>query len=119
MMLVKYGNTIDSTTILTPTPDCDPGAVDRLEAFWLGSGSFTHRRFSLVPSFKTQIEVRGHSAWLYFECHDVGDYDLDTRFIAGYTFLAGTVRRNGSHWVFWDMTAGSSYPLSVDDYYFP
>ena len=92
---------------------------DRLEAFWLGSGSFTHRRFSLVPSFKTQIEVRGHSAWLYFECHDVGDYDLDTRFIAGYTFLAGTVRRNGSHWVFWDMTAGSSYPLSVDDYYFP
>jgi hypothetical protein len=27
----------------------------QLTAFWLGSGSFTHRRFSLVPSFKIQI----------------------------------------------------------------
>src|SRR5215472_15273711 len=26
---------------------------DELRAFWLSSGSFTHRRFSLVPSFKT------------------------------------------------------------------
>jgi hypothetical protein len=55
--------------------------------------SFTHLRFSLVPSFKIQIEVHGHRAWLYFECHEVGNFDLDNRFIAADTFLAGTVRR--------------------------
>lgn len=91
---------------------------DRLRAFWLQSGSFTHRRFSLVPSFKTQIEVDGDQAWLYFECHDIGDYDLPTRFIASDTFLAGTVRNVAGKWVFSDMTAGKSSPLSVDHYYF-
>jgi len=39
--------------------------ADRLRAFWLQSGSFTHRRFSLVPSFKIQIEVQGDTARLY------------------------------------------------------
>jgi hypothetical protein len=108
--------------------------ADALAAFWLNSGSFTHRRFSLVPSFKTQIDVHGDQAWLYFECHDVGDFDLGTRFIASDTFLAGVVRKvwaarrgrqdgeergNGGRWVFWNMTAGRAFPLSVDDYFFP
>ena len=66
--------------------------LDRLMSFWQSSGSFTHRRFSLVPSFKIQIHVYGHQAWLYYECHDVGDYDLATRSIAADTFLAGTLR---------------------------
>jgi hypothetical protein len=92
---------------------------DRLTSFWLNSGSFTHRRFSLVPSFKTQIEVHGRRAWLYFECHDVGNFDLATRMIAGDTFLAGTVQRMRDRWVFWEMTAGRAFPLSVDQYYFP
>jgi hypothetical protein len=38
------------------------------------SGSFVNRRFSLVPSFKTRIQVHGHHASLYFECHDVRDF---------------------------------------------
>jgi len=92
---------------------------DRLKLFWENSGSFTHRRFSLVPSFKTQIDVQGHQAWLYFECHDVGDFDLATRSIASDTFLAGTVRRVDGNWVFWNMTAGRAAPLAVDHYYFP
>lgn len=92
---------------------------DELRAFWLQSGSFTHRRFSLVPSFKTQIDVHGNDAWLYFECHDVGDYDLATRFIANDSFLAGTVSNVAGNWVFANMTAGKSSPLSVDHYYFP
>jgi hypothetical protein len=90
-----------------------------LRSFWQGSGSFTHRRFSLVPSFKTQIDVSGDQAWLYFECHDIGDFDLTTRFIAADLFLAGTVRNVGGTWLFWSMTAGKSSPLSVDHYYFP
>jgi SnoaL-like domain len=92
----------------------------RLRTFWQNSGSFKNRRLSLVPSFKTQIDLRSDDeAWLYFECHDVGDYDQPTRTIAGDTFLAGTVKRLEGNWVFWDMTAGSSSPLSMDHYYFP
>jgi hypothetical protein len=92
---------------------------ESLKAFWLNSGSFKNRRLSLVPSFKTQIAVRSDDeAWLYFECHDVGDYDQPARAIAGDTFLAGTVRNLQGKWVFWDMTAGSSSPLSADHYYF-
>ena len=90
-----------------------------LRAFWQTSGSFTHRRFSLVPSFKTQIDVHGEEAWLYFECHDVGDYDLPDRAIASETFLGGTVRYLGGKWVFSNMTAGKAFPLSVNHYYFP
>lgn len=91
----------------------------RLRAFWLGSGSFTHRRFSLVPSFKTEIRVRGDEAYLYFECHDIGDYDQPTRFIAHDSFLAGTLRQRAGRWIFWRMTAGLSSPLSADHYYYP
>jgi len=93
--------------------------ADRLEAFWLSSGSFTRRRFSLVPSFKIQIDLHGSRGFLYFECHDVGDYDLTTRLIAGDTFLGGTIRKMRDRWVFWEMTAGRAFPLSVDQYYFP
>jgi hypothetical protein len=93
--------------------------LDRLMSFWQSSGSFSHRRFSLVPSFKIQIQVDGHEAWLYFECHDVGNYDLATRSIAADTFLAGTLRKVKDKWLFFDMTAGRAFPLSVDHYYFP
>ncbi|TMK36978.1 MAG: hypothetical protein E6G58_03135 [Actinobacteria bacterium] len=47
---------------------------DQIRSFWQGSGSFTHHRFSLVPSYKATIEVLGDRAFLYFECHDVGDF---------------------------------------------
>jgi hypothetical protein len=109
----------DGTLHNQADPNSPYVGVDRLKAFWLTSGSFTHRRFSLVPSFKTQIAVHGNHAWLYFECHDIGGFDLATRYIASDTFLAGTVRHVAGRWVFWDMTAGKSAPLSVDHYYFP
>jgi ketosteroid isomerase-like protein len=98
---------------------------DQLRAFWQGSGSFTHHRFSLVPSYKTTIEVHGDQAFLYFECHDVGDFatggfdDASVKTIVNDTFLAGTLRHVGGDWVFWKMTAGPSSPLSFDTYYFP
>ena len=91
---------------------------DELRAFWLSSGSFTHRRFSLVPSFKTQIDVHGNDAWLYFECHDVGDYDQATRSIVADLFMAGTVKNVEGKWLFWNMTSGSGAVLSPDHYYF-
>jgi hypothetical protein len=96
-------------------PYVGPGS---LKAFWQKSGSFTNHRFSLVPSFKTQIEVHGDQAWLYFECHDIGEFDQPSRAFAADVFLAGMVHRVGGHWVFWKMTAGKSVPLSADHFYF-
>jgi ketosteroid isomerase-like protein len=98
---------------------------DSIKSFWQGSGSYTHHRFSLVPSYKTTIEVHGETAFLYFECHDVGNFatgsfdDPGVKTIVNDTFLAGTLRNVAGAWVFWDMTAGPSSPLSFDHYYFP
>ena len=101
----------------------DPGSpytgFERLQSFFLNSGSFRNRRFSLVPSFKIQIKVTGDDAWLYFECHDVGNFDSDSRFIAADAFLAGTIRRVHGRWLFSNMSAGPARPLSADHYYFP
>ena|SRR5215472_14757836 len=91
--------------------------ADQLRAFWQNSGSFKNRRFSLVPSYKTRITVRGSEADLYFECHDVADYDLPTRSIVNDTFLAGTLHNVGGKWLFFAMSAGPSTPLSLDHYY--
>jgi hypothetical protein len=91
--------------------------TERLQEFWANSGSFKNRRFSLVPSYKTQIEVHGDQGTLYFECHDVADYDQPSRNIINDTFLRGTVRKVEGKWKFAHMTAGPSTPLSLDHYY--
>jgi len=94
-----------------------------IRSFWQGSGSFTHHRFSLVPSYKTTIEVDGVTALLYFECHDIGEFstadfgDPSVRTIVNDSFLSGTLRHVSGDWLFWDMIAGSSSPLSYDTYY--
>ncbi len=111
----------DPNTSLTIPGDPNSPYVgsERVTTFLLSTGSFTHRRFSLVPSFKIQIDVHGDEAFFYEECHDVGDYDLPTRFIAADTYLAGTLRKTGRKWLFWNMYGGGASPLSVDHYYFP
>jgi hypothetical protein len=91
--------------------------TEQLREYWRHSGSFKNRRFSLVPSFKTRIAVRDNEADLYFECHDVADYDQPTRNIINDTFLAGTLRNVDGKWVFYDMSAGPATPLSLDRYY--
>jgi ketosteroid isomerase-like protein len=114
----------DATFINNSTGKTYVGS-DQIRTFWMGSGSFTHHRFSLVPSYKTQIDVHGDAAFLYFECHDIGDFasgsfgDATVKTIVNDTFLAGTLRNVHGNWVFWDMTAGPSSPLSYDHYYFP
>ena len=109
----------DATLTIQGDPSSPYIGFERLQSFFLNSGSFKNQRFSLVPSFKIQIKVSGNDAWLYFECHDVGSFDTDSRFIAADAFLAGTIRRVGGRWLFGNMTAGSARPLSADHYYFP
>jgi ketosteroid isomerase-like protein len=98
---------------------------DEIRSFWQSSGSFTHHRFSLVPSYKTTIQVQGDQAFLYFECHDIRNFadgtfgDATIKTIVNDSFLAGTLRNVAGSWLFWNMTAGSSSPLSYDTYYYP
>ena len=35
------------------------------------------------------------------------------------TFLAGTLHHVAGNWLFWNMTAGPSSPLSYDHYHYP
>jgi ketosteroid isomerase-like protein len=97
----------------------------QIRSFWASSGSFLNHRFSLVPSYKTTIEVHGDEAFLYFECHDVGNFatgsfgDPSVKTIINDSFLAGTLHNIGGNWLFWNMTAGSGSPLSYNHYYYP
>jgi hypothetical protein len=91
--LVMSPWTDDATFNSQGDPNSPYVGSDSLGGFRLNSGSFKNHRLSLVPSFQTQITIRGDDeAWLYFECHDVADYDQTTRAVASDTFLAGTVK---------------------------
>jgi hypothetical protein len=115
MSLWPEGSRIDSVG----DPNSPYIGSESLRKFWLSSGSWKSPRLSLVPSFKIQIDVKADDeAWLYFECHDIADYDTPTRNIIADLFLAGTVKNIDGKWVFWDMTSGSGANLSPDHYYF-
>jgi ketosteroid isomerase-like protein len=96
---------------------------DAVRTFFLGSGSWHHQRISFVPSFKDQINVRGDTAFLYFECHDVALTDESPTVAAGtivtHLYNAGTIRNVKGKWLFQDMFFGSAAPLSVDHIYYP
>jgi ketosteroid isomerase-like protein len=115
----------DDATFTNRSTGTTYAGFESIKSFWQGSGSFTHHRFSLVPSYKTKIDVHGDQAFLYFECHDVGNFatgsfdDPAIKTIVNDTFLAGTLRNVGGSWLFWNMTAGPSSPLSFDHYYYP
>ena len=110
---------VNGSLTIAGDPNSPYVGFDRVKAFLLTTGSFTHRRLSLVPSFKIQIDIHGKEAFFYEECHDVQDFDLPSRFIAADTFLAGTVRKIEGKWLFSTMFGGGASPLSVDHYYFP
>jgi ketosteroid isomerase-like protein len=109
----------DASLTIPGNPNSPFVGLDQIKALLLTTGSFTHHRFSLVPSYKIQIDVHGDEAFFYEECHDVQDFDLPTRFIAADSFLAGTLHNVGGQWLFWQMYGGSASPLSINHYYFP
>lgn len=100
--------------------------TDAVRTFFLGSGSWKHKRLSLVPSFKDQIQFTGgflgNTGYIYFECHDVA---LDTNDPGGpqgslvsHLYNAGTLERRRGNWLFHDMHFGAA-SLSVDTLYYP
>jgi hypothetical protein len=95
---------------------------DFVRQFFLNSGAWKHRRMSLVPSFKDQIDVQGNTAFLYFECHDVALEDENPPTVLAGTLVThltnyGMIRNDGGTWRFWQMTFGSATPISVDTIY--
>ena len=111
------------------TPDCSFDYVgvtytgpDAVRAFFLGSGSWKHKRLSLVPSFKDQIAVQGNSAYLYFECHDVALESTDPGGPQGslvtHLYNAGTIQRHAGNWQFQQMHFGVA-GVSVDTLFYP
>ena len=108
----------DAKLNIQDDPNSPYTGSDTLRDFWLNSGSWKNHRFSLVPSFKIQIAVNGENdGWLYFECHDVGDFDQPNRSIVADLYLGGAVKNVDGKWMFWDMTSGSGATLSPDHYY--
>jgi ketosteroid isomerase-like protein len=109
----------DATLISVGDPKSPYVGAETLRAFWLSSGSWQTHRFSLVPSFKIQIDVKNdEDAWLYFECHDVADFDQPTKSIIADLYMAGALKNLDGKWMFWNMTSGSGATLSPDHYYF-
>ena len=106
---------VNGSLTIKGDPNSPYVGLDRLRAFLLSTGSFKHKRLSLVPSFKIQFEAHHDEAFFYEECHD---YDLLGGLIAADTYLAGTVRKIEGKWLFANMFGGAA-PLSVDHYYFP
>lgn len=104
-------------TVETVNPPATYVGLDQIRSFFLNSGSWQNQRFSLVPSFKTEIQVQGDYASLYFECHDIGNYALPTRYIAADGTVSGIIRKTGGQWLFLNITAKKSSPLSIDTYY--
>jgi hypothetical protein len=92
---------------------------DAIRAFLLTTGSFTHQRFSLSPTFKTKIDVNGAEASFYFECFDVGSYDTLNPPVVSVLFGGGTAVKVGDQWLFSDLTGGKALPISIDQDYFP
>jgi len=109
----------DATINSQGDPNSPYMGAESQRSFWLNSGSWKSHRLSLVPSFKIQIVVKSDdAAWLYFECHDIDNFDQSNRSIVADLFMAGTVRKTDGRWLFWDMTSGSGATLSPDHYYF-
>jgi hypothetical protein len=103
----------DDATFTNTTTAITYVGADQIRTFWQGSGSFTHHRFSLVPSYKTTIQVQGDQA-------ATGGFDDPAiKTIVNDSFLAGTLNNIAGTWLFANITAGSSSPLSYDTYYFP
>ena len=84
-----------------------------------GFGLVHPSSFLAVPSYKTKIDVHGDEAFLYFECHDIGNFatgefnDSSVTTIVNDTFLAGALRHEAGSWLFWKMTAGEVPPALV------
>ena len=71
------------------------------------SGAFKHDWVSLAPAFKTQFDIHGNTADIYFECH-YGDLSVTPYVLRSDISATGTAKKVNGTWVFWNIVAGSA-----------
>jgi hypothetical protein len=71
------------------------------------SGAFKNNWVSLAPAFKTQIDVHGNKADIYFECH-YADPSTTPYILKSDISATGTAKKVGGKWVLWNIVAGAA-----------
>ncbi len=71
------------------------------------SGAFKHDWVSLAPAFKTQFDIHGNTADIYFECH-YADPSVTPYVLRSDASAAGTVKKVNGTWLFWNIVGGSA-----------
>jgi len=71
------------------------------------SGAFKHYWVSLAPAFKTQFDIHGNTANIYFECH-YADPSVTPYVLKSDVSATGTAKKVNGRWVLWNIVAGSA-----------
>ena len=71
------------------------------------SGAFKHNWVSLAPAFKTEFNIHGNTADIYFECH-YADPSVTPYVLKSDISATGNVRKVNGTWLFWNIVAGSA-----------
>jgi hypothetical protein len=71
------------------------------------SGAFKHHWVSLAPAFKTQFDIHGNMADIYFECH-YADPSVIPYVLKSDVSATGTAKKVNGRWVLWNIVAGSA-----------
>ena len=71
------------------------------------SGAFKHNWISLAPAFKTEFDIHGNTAGIYFECH-YADPSVTPYVLKSDISATGTVEKVNGTWVFGNIVAGGA-----------
>jgi hypothetical protein len=71
------------------------------------SGAFKNDWVSLAPAFKTEFDIHGNTADLYFECH-YADPSVTPYVLRSDISATGTAKKVKGLWVFWNIVAGTA-----------
>ena len=71
------------------------------------SGAFKHSWVSLAPAFKTQFDIHGNTADIYFECH-YADPSVTPYVLRSDVSATGTAKKVNGAWFLWNIIAGSA-----------
>ena len=110
----SYGGDIDAMMALW----ADDGSLTVGDALYSGkdavrdffanhSGAFKHDWVSLAPAFKTQFDIHGNTADIYFECH-YADPSVTPYVLRSDISATGTAKKVNGTWLFENIVAGSA-----------
>ena len=71
------------------------------------SGAFKNNWVSLAPAFKTEFDIHGNTADIYFECH-YADPSATPYVLRSDLSATGTVKKVNGTWLFWNIVAAAA-----------